>query len=113
VADEKEKAVEAAKGGGGKIGKIVAVVFGAVIAPVLVTVLVKWGDPALWKTPPTVPAPSPAATSKETSTDKGHPGRGSHKQQTPVTDPPKATKQQPPPPEPTKKEGGGRKPGKP
>lgn len=44
------------KPSGGKLPKILAAVFGGVIAPVLVTVLVKWGDPSLWKGQTTPPA---------------------------------------------------------
>jgi hypothetical protein len=41
-------------------GKIIATVFGAVIAPILVAVAVKWGDPNLWRaTSPAAPGPAP------------------------------------------------------
>lgn len=56
------------KPSGGKLAKILAAVFGGVIAPVLVTVLVKWGDPSLWKSQPTPPAQPVAALTTGTGT---------------------------------------------
>ncbi len=47
--DKEKKAAEPAKAsGGGVIGKVIGGVFAAVIAPVLVTVGIKWADPDRW-----------------------------------------------------------------
>ncbi len=56
MADEEKKS-------GSSVGKIVATVFGAVLAPILVGVAVKWGDPAIWKKPPSSQAQAPATQS--------------------------------------------------
>lgn len=58
-------AVEEAKDGKeqkpwGTLAKVLAAVFGAVVAPILVALGVKWGDPSLWKSAPaTQLAPAP------------------------------------------------------
>jgi hypothetical protein len=70
VAEEEKKAAEEKAGGesskpkphhhkakhadkdkkdGGVVKKIVATVFGTILTPVLIALLIKWGDPALWK----------------------------------------------------------------
>jgi hypothetical protein len=47
MADEPKKAEE--KKSGSTLVKVLATVFGAVLAPVLVGVIVKWADPSLWR----------------------------------------------------------------
>jgi hypothetical protein len=43
----------------GTLTKVLATVFGAIIAPILVAVVVKWADPSLWRSAPaTQPAPT-------------------------------------------------------
>src|SRR5579871_6166875 len=66
VADEKDKATENGKAGG-KIAKVAAVVFGALVAPVIVAVVAKWADPALWKNTAPAPPPTTAAASNSSS----------------------------------------------
>ncbi len=46
----------------GTLTKVLATLFGAVLAPVLVGVIVKWTDPSIWRSAPvTQPAPAPAS----------------------------------------------------
>ncbi len=53
MADEEKKSSSS-------VGKIIATVFGAVLAPILVGVAVKWADPAFWRSPPASQAPAPS-----------------------------------------------------
>src|SRR5690348_3632392 len=70
VADEKDKATENGKSGG-KLTKVVAVVFGAIVAPVIVAVVAKWADPALWKhTAPASPPTTAAAANSPSQSDE-------------------------------------------
>jgi hypothetical protein len=59
AAEEAKKGEE--KKGSGTLTKVIATVFGAVLAPVLVGVAVKWSDPSLWRTAPATQA-APATT---------------------------------------------------
>jgi hypothetical protein len=57
-ADEQAKGEE--KKPGGRMTRVLATVFGAILAPILVAVTVKWADPQLWRsTQATAPAPEP------------------------------------------------------
>jgi hypothetical protein len=57
MADEEKKSSHFA-------GKIVATVFGAVLAPILVAVAVKWADPSLWTPKPTSQGNTPTPTTQ-------------------------------------------------
>jgi hypothetical protein len=73
MADEEKKAAEGGKSAGG-IAKVVAAVFGTVLAPVLVAVGIKWADPSVWKSNPpatTATAPQPTTPTPPKPTTKG------------------------------------------
>ncbi len=48
------------KKGTSTLTKVLATVFGAVLAPILVGIAIKWGDPSLWRSAPPTQAPAPA-----------------------------------------------------
>ncbi len=57
AAEEAKKDEE--KKGTSTLTKVLATVFGAVLAPILVGIAIKWGDPSLWRSAPATPAPPP------------------------------------------------------